>query len=181
MSLFKNFNLARFKKIKPPGDKSIATYSELKQLENIKGNRDFVEQKDEVYDVFKEVTDKYDIEYPGDLVNDLIEQSSVVIMKLKNYFNRPRPKDLAEQFNIKLDNYELNSMKTPSYPSGHSAQGILVARVLSDKYPIAAEEFLKAGKDISFSRNVAKAHYRSDSAFGEMLGNAMYKHVKDKV
>ena len=76
----------RFKKIKPPGDKSITTYSELKQLENIKGNRDFVERKDEVYDVFKEVTDKYDIEYPGDLVNDLIEQSSVVIMKLKNYF-----------------------------------------------------------------------------------------------
>ena len=102
-------------------------------------------------------------------------------MKLKNYFNRPSPKDLAEQFNIKLDNYELNSMKTPSYPSGHSAQGILVARVLSDKYPIAAEEFLKAGKDISFSRNVAKAHYKSDSALGEMLGNAMYKHVKDKV
>ena len=181
MSLFKNFNLARFKKIKPPGDKSIATYSVLKQLENIKGNRDFVERKDEVYDVFKEVTDKYDIEYPGDLVNDLIEKSSVVIMKLKNYINRPRPKDLAEQFNIKLDNYELNSMKTPSYPSGHSAQGILVARVLSDKYPIAAEEFLKAGKDISFSRNVAKAHYKSDSALGEMLGNAMYKHVKDKV
>ena len=81
MSLFKNFNLARFKKIKPPGDKSIATYSELKQLENIKGNRDFVERKDEVYDVFKEVTDKYDIEYPGNLVNDLIEHAEQRIFR----------------------------------------------------------------------------------------------------
>ena len=181
MSLFKNFNLVRFKKIKPPADKSITTYRELKQLENIKGNRAFVESKDEVFDVFKQVTDKYNIEYPGELVNNLIKDSSVIIMRLKNYFNRPRPKDLASQFNIKLDDYELNSMKTPSYPSGHSAQGILIARVLSDKYPIAAEEFLKAGKDISFSRNIAKAHYQSDSMLGEMLGNAMYKHVKDKV
>ena len=81
MSLFKNFNLARFKKIKPPGDKSITTYSELKQLENIKGNRDFVQRKDEVYDVFKEVTDKYDIEYPGDLVNDLIERGNLITNK----------------------------------------------------------------------------------------------------
>ena len=72
-------------------------------------------------------------------------------------------------------------MKTPSYPSGHSAQGIMIAKVLADKHPKAAKDFLQAGKDISYSRNVAKAHYKSDSKFGEEIGNAMYNHVKDKV
>ena len=45
-------------------------------------------------------------------------------------------------------------------------------------YPKAAEKFRKAGKDISKSRNVARAHYKSDSKFGEDLGKEMYKHYK---
>ena len=75
----------------------------------------------------------------------------------------------------------MSSMKTPSYPSGHSTQGILIGKVLADKFPKAAKQFIKAGKKISDSRRTAKAHYKSDSIMGEKLGEAMYQHVKDKV
>ena len=70
------------------------------------------------------------------------------------------------------------SMKTPSYPSGHSVQGILIARVLSDKYPKAKKAFNKTGDNISYSRRVARAHYKSDSKFGEQIGKDMYDHIK---
>ena len=40
MSLFKNFNLARFKKIKPPGDKSITTYSDRRDKTDIVDSTD---------------------------------------------------------------------------------------------------------------------------------------------
>ena len=40
---------------------------------------------------------------------------------------------------------------------------------------------MKEAKDISYSRNVAKAHYKSDSKFGDQLGVAMYEYVKDKI
>jgi hypothetical protein len=72
-------------------------------------------------------------------------------------------------------------MKTPSYPSGHSTQGVLIANVLADKYPSAANEFKKAGQNISDSRNIAKAHYISDSKMGIKLGNEMYNHIKNKI
>ena len=83
--------------------------------------------------------------------------------------------------NIKIKDYEMSSMKTPSYPSGHSVQGILIAKVLGDKYPKAKSAFAKTGENISYSRRVAHAHYKSDSKMGKKLGNSMYKHIKNKI
>ena len=53
--------------------------------------------------------------------------------------------------------------------------------VLADKYPKAAKQFKQAGKNISDSRNIARAHYKSDSNMGKKLGAAMYEHIKNKV
>ena len=94
---------------------------------------------------------------------------------VKDYDNRPRPKKLDK----KLVNYEMDSMKTPSYPSGHSVQGTLIANTLADKYPKSKTAFLKTGQNISYSRNVARAHYKSDSKFGDKIGVQMYKHLKN--
>ena len=80
-----------------------------------------------------------------------------------------------------MDHYEMDSMKTPSYPSGHSTQGVLISLVLANKYPKASSDFIKAGKKISDSRNIARAHYKSDSKIGEQLGKEMYNHIKNKV
>ena len=70
-------------------------------------------------------------------------------------------------------------MKTPSYPSGHSTQGYLVAEVLKDKYPNKSKQLDKKAKDISDSRNIARAHYKSDSDMGRKLGLDMAKYLKD--
>ena len=72
-------------------------------------------------------------------------------------------------------------MKTPSYPSGHSAQGILVGKVLQTKLPINTDAFIEAGKRISYSRNVGRAHYQSDYKLGEIIGSSMYEHIKHKI
>ena len=179
--LFKDFNVSKFKNKKPPGNKSLGTFKEIKELKKIKSDKKFVEGKDNVFESFKSVAKKNNIDYPSKLVRTLIDDSSGVIMELKRYYNRPRPKVVAEEVGVKLNDIELKTMKTPSYPSGHSAQGFLVGKVLADKYPEASKDFIKEAKDISYSRNVAKAHYKSDSKFGEQLGTSMYEHVKNKV
>ena len=69
-------------------------------------------------------------------------------------------------------------MKTPAYPSGHSTQAVLVGQVLGDMFPEYREDLLLLAEDISMSRLVAKAHYPTDSKFGEDLGYALYKHYK---
>tara|TARA_R100001015_G_C4596422_1_gene151613 strand:+ start:409 stop:957 length:549 start_codon:yes stop_codon:yes gene_type:complete len=179
--LFKDFNIDKFKGKKPPENGSLGTYKEINDLAKIPSNKRFVRDKDDIVSTFEKVATENKLPSQKKLVQDLINQSSKPILELKRYFNRPRPKVIAEEINVKLNDVELKTMKTPSYPSGHSAQGIMIGKILADKYPEAAGDFLKAGKDISYSRNVAKAHYKSDSKFGEELGLAMYNHIKTKV
>jgi len=179
--LFKDFDTSKFKRKKPPGNKSLGTYKEVKDIARIPMNKKFVDDKDDIEGTFRGVAKKNNVPHEKKLIQELINQSTKPILELKRFYKRPRPKAIAEEINIDLKDYELKSMKTPSYPSGHSAQGVMIAKVLSDKYPKASKDFLQAGEDISYSRNVAKAHYKSDSEFGKEIGNAMYNHVKDKV
>ena len=79
-----------------------------------------------------------------------------------------------------MDDLELDTMKTPAYPSGHSIQAYLLGLYLSDKYPNKKNKLMKAARDISYSRRVARAHYLSDSMFGEKVGKDMYEYIKNK-
>ena len=178
-SLFKDFDTKPFNKRKPPGDNSFDTDQELKQLAKTPINKKFIEDKDDVEATFKKTAKDAGVKYPSALVKKLMDDSTGPILKLKKHFNRPRPHVLAKKRNMKLEHVELKSMKTPSYPSGHSTQGALIGEALADMYPKAAARFRKAGKDISDSRNSARAHYKSDSKFGMDLGKEMYKHYKN--
>ena len=180
--MFKDFNIDKFKKIKPPSDNSFDTMQEVKEIKKLPLNKDKIKKFDNIEKTFKSIADENNLkDYPKKLVKDLIEKSAPIILKLKKHFNRPRPKVIAKKMGIKMKDFEMNSMKTPSYPSGHSAQGILIGMVLSKIYPAYAKQFKKAGENISDSRNIAKAHYKSDSKMGKQLGAAMYNHIKSKI
>lgn len=177
MAKLEGFDYNKFKKIKPPKDNSLETFKEIQSINKLRQDRDFVRDHDNIYDVYISVVGKDEDKQIKELIND----SRPIINKLKNYFNRPRPKKLAKNFGIKLEDIELDSMKTPSYPSGHSTQGYLIAEVLKDKYPNKSKELDKKAKDISDSRNIARAHYKSDSELGKKLGLDMAKYLKDNV
>jgi len=180
--MFKNFDISSFKKMKPPGNNTFDTSQELKALDKIPLKKDFVKKFDNIEAAFAKTAKEQGVkDYDKNIAAKLIKTSAPVILKLKKHFNRPRPKALAKKMNIKMKDYEMESMKTPSYPSGHSVQGILIAKVLGDKYPKAKSAFTKTGENISYSRQVAHAHYKSDSKMGEKLGNSMYKHIKNKI
>jgi len=78
------------------------------------------------------LADKKNIKLDKQEIDKLTDGSASVILKLKKYYNRPRPKDQAKQYGIDIDTLELASMKTPSYPSGHSAQGVLIGMFFKD-------------------------------------------------
>ena len=114
-------------------------------------------------------------ELKAKIAADFIKKSAPIILDLKKYHNRKRPYELDK----KLKAIVLKSMQTPSYPSGHSVQGTGIAKMLADKYPKAKSAFLQTGKNISYSRRVAHAHYLSDSKDGDQLGIKMYNHTKN--
>ena len=180
--MFKDFDIKPFKKRKPPVDSGYTTRTEINELKKIPLKKDFVKKYDDIEAAFKKTAKDNNVEdYDPKVAAKLIKDSAPVIMELKKYFDRPRPKTIAKKMNIKMKDIEMSSMKTPSYPSGHSVQGILIAKVLGDKHPKAKSAFNKTGENISYSRRVAHAHYKSDSKMGEKLGNSMYKHIKNKI
>jgi len=177
MEMLKDFNILTFKKMKPPSDSSFDTAQEIKALKKIPLRKEFVKKYDNIEAAFKKTAKEQGIkDYDKNIAAKLIKESAPVILELKKYHNRPRPYDLDSS----LKAVKMKSMNTPSYPSGHSAQGILIASALKDKYG-KDSAFMQTAKNISDSRNVAHAHYKSDSVNGIKLGQSMYKHIKNKI
>ena len=175
--MLKDFDASSFKKMKPPSDSSFDTSQEIKELKKIPLNKSFVKKFDNIESAFAKTAKDNNIEdYDKKVAAKLIKDSAPVILELKKHHNRKRPYELDNNLKATV----LKSMQTPSYPSGHSVQGTLIAKVLGDKYPKAKSAFVKTGENISYSRRVARAHYKSDSKMGEQLGNSMYKHIKNK-
>ena len=175
MEMLKDFDIKKYLDKKPPSNNSFTTMQEIKELSRIPINKNFIKEKDDIKKSFTKIVDE------GKFIQSLIDESAPIILKIKKHHNRPRPKKLAKKLGIKMEDIEMDSMKTPSYPSGHSAQGVLIGMVLSDKYPSKRNKLMKTARDISKSRNIAHAHYKSDSKFGEDIGKDMYNEVKNKV
>ena len=177
--LFKDFNMSKYFTKNPPKNASIQVYNELQYLKDLPEDDAYVEKHDDIEAVMEEVCMEHNVTFPKDLVEELLKSCSM--LELKYHYNRPRPFQLAKYYNIKLGEHVMESMKTPSYPSGHSAQGILIGKVLQTKLPINTDAFLEAGKRISYSRNLGRAHYPSDSRLGEDIGSEMFRYIRDKI
>ena len=154
-----------------PENSSKETREELQWLSNYNNgavDETFVKDGDDVGKVFENYCKDNDLEYDKEYYKQIIKESGKTILSLKYYYNRPRPKQLADYYGLEeFEDFELPSMKTPSYPSGHSTQGHLMAELLGKKYPTHYEEFKKLSNFISKSRIMARAHYPSDCRFGE--------------
>ena len=175
MEMLKDFNIQKYLDKKPPNENSVTTKGEVKELSKLPIREKFIKEKDDIKKSFESIVGK------DEIIQKLINESAPIIMKIKKHHNRPRPKVMAKKMKTKMEDMEMASMKTPSYPSGHSVQGVLIANVLADKYPNKKDKLKKMGRDISYSRRSARAHYKSDSLFGEQIGKDMYNYIKDKI
>jgi hypothetical protein len=161
----------------PHENDSRQTLNELKYLQTIETDSDFIKEHDDVPKVFKQLLEHHDslTTKASKVMDTLVDESRKFIYKLKYHYNRPRPYQVAQFYGMDLNGVELNSMKTPSYPSGHATQGYLVAEVLKGMLPHLGMELDALAEDIAFSRIVAKAHYPSDKDFGKKVARIIYQ------
>ena len=144
-------------------------------------DKDFVNQGDSVVGMFEDYCKENNLPFVKKYYKKIVEESSKTILSLKYHYNRPRPKQLADYYGMEeFKDIELSSMKTPSYPSGHSTQGHLVAELLGRDYPGHYPEFKKIADLISKSRLMARAHYPSDCIFGEEVAQYILAKVVRK-
>jgi membrane-associated phospholipid phosphatase len=112
-------------------------------------------------------------------MSELIKKSGSVILKLKYHYNRPRPFQWAKENNVELNGVDLESSQSPSFPSGHAGQAVITALVLSELYPELEEKLKDLAQEISYSRNMAKVHYPSDTKVGKEVARDMFEYLKE--
>ena len=164
----------------PHENDSRKTLEELKYLQSLETDKDYAKKYDEVPKVFVELLKEFDAHTPQreKIIDTLVEQSRKFIMTAKYNYNRPRPYQIAEFYGIDLNGTKLDSMKTPSYPSGHATQGYLVAEVLKSMIPHMAPELNNLAEDVADSRIIAKAHFPSDKEFGQKVAKVLYQGLR---
>lgn len=96
----------------------------------------------------------------------LYAEAGYNILKAKKLYDRPRPYDSHPQLKPCIPRES-----SKSYPSGHTALGRALARVLSEIYPERAALFMRRGDEISKNRVIGGVHYPSDIAAGKILGD----------
>ncbi|RME93244.1 MAG: phosphatase PAP2 family protein [Candidatus Hydrogenedentota bacterium] len=106
---------------------------------------------------------------PGKLFPTLIALgvSALLVQLLKSYFHTPRPAAaIDEEFNILG-----MALYTRSFPSGHSATAMVLARFLADKQEGLTRFFyLAMGVLMAISRVVVGAHFPLDILVGGLIG-----------
>ena len=129
----------------------------------------------EPFYAIRQYCEKNNLPMDRDKFMKLMDTSGDIIGKFKKSFNRIRPFELDK----KLNTLPSKTNNTRSYPSGHSTQARLVARIMAKKYPEHEIEFLKAGDECGMGRIKAGFHYSSDNEAGKLLGEKLFAFVKN--
>ena len=180
-SAYEDIDLDQWQGYPHPRNSSQVTKNEIHNLVSLGQNRDqwekdIIMHDKKVIQAFREYLDKHGLEVDLDRIEKLRKQASPILLSLKRFYNRPRPNVLAKKLGLALTFFPLTTAETPSYPSGHSAQGRLVAKLIADEVPFEhRRNILDIGTRIGYSRQIAGAHYQSDTDFGHRLGDELYR------
>ena len=165
----------------PPANSSKQTKSELLQVKSF--------MKQEHNDEFIANLSKMD-KYPSGFVMDFYEEISnekidadvreVILgrdaerlaMKLKMYYDRARPFQIAEHYKLEFEHnksVQSGTGSSPSYPSGHTLAAYFAAHVLSYLNPEFKDALLQRAELVALSRIKEGVHFPSDNQFSFYL------------
>jgi hypothetical protein len=125
---------------------------------------------------FEKYCKKNDLKYNEEYLENLLEEASIIIIKLKYKFNKPRPFQLAPALGRELKSAHAITANTPSFPSGHAAESKLIADVLSKVYPVHHGAFQAIAEKINYSRYIGGLHFPNDIEYGNTIGEWLAIH-----
>ena len=177
---------------RPASNASEQTYAELLKLaettEKLENDPELKSQYKERYlsedraliAGFKQllVANKVDnIESAHNMIDNIIQDTLPLITKLKFFFQRPRPYQLAFEYGIPMYYHASVVIDSPSYPSGHAFMGRLLSLVIANKYPSLGETMANVTRDFNFSRIFMGVHYKSDIDFGVGIADLVFNDI----
>ncbi len=167
----------------PPSSSSDETRAELMELQDRlelgTNNKEMLDKWDlDLVAPFVKYLKDNNLRYDKELLNDIINASTVVMLKQKYLFDRPRPGIVAKDMGLPLSPLKSGTADSPAYPSGHSGQSKLIALYLTGLYRDHSNSFLDLAEECGQSRLNAGVHYPSDHEAGVELGNKLYASMK---
>lgn len=160
-----------------PPNESETTQDELRELLQYQSSDEqkndalvqrYIDYDKDLKDAFFEFCDDNGISEGAELIEAIIEETKPLIAKLKYFYNRPRPFQLAYYYKAKLIPYSSYNAMTPSYPSGHVLQAYLLSEIIGSKYPQHYETLTYLANDIEKSRLFLGLHFGTDNDFARI-------------
>jgi hypothetical protein len=154
-----------------PSNVSTLTQDELKALVEYQKEYNYLpEAVKKRYSKYDSELDKSIINYVynlwrwdiTDLVEDIMESTKPLLLKLKYKYQRPRPYQLAYEYKQSVFPIITSSALSPSFPSGHSFQAQIIANTISSINPKVHNDMNKLVLDVNEQRLFYGVHYPSD-------------------
>jgi hypothetical protein len=179
--------------ILPPPNSSEVTQKELNDLvvytaqlvQDVDTRERFLQYDYSISDYIKKASlevgfSEEDAENVEKIIDDIIIDTSPLILRIKFNFSRARPYQLAFYYKLQVFPFTTINTDTPAYPSGHAFQAKVITEVLGNKYPKHYHSLKQLSDDICMSRLYLGVHYQSDIDMGiyaadSVLGNKEFK------
>ena len=157
---------------KPPVDDLTEAYQVEKIIKQRteKDVQSIQDHDQEPYYAIRKVCEENGLEFHDSEFKQIIKESVPVIKHFKDFYNRARPAEVLSSLNT----LPSKTNKTPSYPSGHATQSVILARYVAGKVPQLEKDLMKAAYECGYGRVQAGFHYVSDYDAGNLLGEKMY-------
>lgn len=173
----------------PPNNDSIVTLQELNIIsENIEKiamyhNSDKLTKFLEIDTNFKlniinHFKESFDLDF-SELIDNISDDLEPLILKLKYYYNRPRPNQLAALLKLKLAPF--NESLSPSYPCSHTLLTKVFMNIISQKHPELEEDTKLINEVVSDSRIYLGLNYPSDNDFSEEIAQLIFSNESFKI
>ena len=181
LNVLKKEDLANIKLDAPPAPDSDEQKTEIKQIKDLRSLldkeavRERVDKQDEdLLFPFNRYLRENNLEIDREKFMTILKDVNTIIFKFKYFFNRPRPHQYSD-----IDEIENVGGKSPSYPSGHSTTGAVIAELLAEQFPEHAENVRVMGTELGYNRIIAGLHYPSDHLAGLALASQLIPLLVD--
>ena len=124
-----------------------------------------------VKDVFKNYCDAAGMKIDWGYIKELLKESSALIAQLKEYHNRPRPKNYLIELSSSFS--DIDDMNSASFPSGHTATAYFIAGIISHHLPELRSDLESMAALIGQSRIENGVHFPTDVLYGRLLGESI--------
>jgi hypothetical protein len=127
------------------------------------------DMEEDHYFFFSIFCEELGLEYDADEIEEFVKPYDGILNYVKLHFNRPRPAQLAYYLNIPLIPIINTDSQTPSYPSGHVLDFLIIIKRLSERHPQHRAKLIQLYKRIKDVRVTSGVHYPSDTKGSEQL------------